>query len=263
MKVTVGGSEVFVHTGGVEPDPRRPALVMLHGAGMDHSVWRFQARALAHAGWRVYAPDLPGHGRSEGKAPTTVPDAARWVAELARVVDVDRCSIVGHSMGSLIGIELAATAPDLVDRLVLVGTSGEMGVHPDLLAAAEAGDHLAVDLIVGWAFGTAGRRGGHPQAGTWLTGTAVRLLERSLDGPLGSDLTACADYPGLERAGHVTAPTLVIQGAEDRMTPVSAARKLVETLPDGRLEIIPAAGHMVMVEAPDQVRRLLEGFLAE
>ncbi len=259
----VGDAETFVHTGGVEPDVSLPAVVMLHGAGMDHSVWRFQARALAHAGWRVYAPDLPGHGRSEGKAPTTIPDAARWVADFARSVGCDRIRVVGHSMGSLVGIELAVAVPDLVDRLVLIGTSGAMGVHPDLLAAAEAGDRLAVDLIVGWAFGTAGRRGRHPQAGLWLPATAARLLERSLDGPLGSDLAACADYPGLERSRGVTAPTLVIQGAEDRMTPVAAARDLVDALPDGRLEVVPDAGHMVMVEAPDRVRRLMVEFLSE
>ncbi len=262
MKLNVAGAETFVYTGGVEPDPALPAVVMVHGAGMDHSVWRFQARALAHAGLRVYAVDLAGHGKSEGKAPTSIAAAAAWVAEFADVLDLDRLSVVGHSMGSLIGIELAADTPNVVDRLVLVGTSGEMAVHPDLLAAAEAGDHLAVELIVGWSFGTAGRTGGHPQAGTWLPAAAVRLLERALDGPLGSDLAACAAYPGLDRAAEVSAPTLVIQGAEDRMTPVSAARRLVETMPDARLEVIPAAGHMVMVEAPDQVRRLLEDFLA-
>ncbi len=261
MELTVDGADVFVHTGGVAPDPSLPAVVMLHGAGMDHSVWRFQARALAHEGFAVFAPDLPGHGRSAGKAPSAIGDAAAWVAEFVDEVGLGRISVVGHSMGSLIGIELAVVS-DLVDRLVLIGTSGEMAVHPDLLAAAEAGDRLAVDLIVGWAFGTAGRRGGHPQAGTWLPAAAVRLLERSLDGPLGSDLAACADYPGLDRASQVRAPTLVVQGAEDRMTPVRAARKLVEVISDARLEVVPDAGHMVMVEAPDRVRRLLEGFLA-
>lgn len=262
MKVTVAGVETFVYTGGVDPDPALPAVLMVHGAGMDHSVWRFQGRALAHSGWRVLAVDLPGHGKSEGKPPGSIAEAAEWVAELVEAVGLDRLSLVGHSMGSLIGIQLAAETPNIVDRLVLVGTSGEMAVHPDLLAAAEAGDRLAVDLIVGWSFGTAGRRGGHPQAGTWLPAAAVRLLERSLDGALGSDLAACAGFPGLERARRVTAPTLVIQGAEDRMTPVSAARKLVETMPDARLEIVPGTGHMVMVEAPDQVRRLMVEFLA-
>ena len=68
MQLIVDGKDTFVATGGRDFDPSLPTIVFLHGAGFDHSVWMLLARSFAHHGFGVLAPDLPGHGRSAGRA---------------------------------------------------------------------------------------------------------------------------------------------------------------------------------------------------
>lgn len=261
MELEVGGRRAFLHTGGIEFDPSRPVVVLVHGAGMDHVVWRDQTRSLAHEGVAAVAPDLPGHGRSEGPVHTSIEEMAGWVVDLMDALGVERAGLAGHSMGSLVAVETAAAHPERVDRLILAGASGEMGVHPDLLAAAEDDLPLAARLIAGWSFGGHGRMGGHPRSGTWLRAGAIRLVEASPPGTLAAGLRACAAYPGLERASEVAAPTLVIAGEVDRMTPLPAGAKLAEALPEGRLEVVEGAGHMLMAEHPGEVLALMRDVL--
>jgi pimeloyl-ACP methyl ester carboxylesterase len=254
------GREVLVHTGGVQPAAGAPAVVLVHGAGMDHSGWRYQTRALALGGFAALAPDLPGHGRSAGPPLPSVEAMAAWLLDLLDAAGVASVSLVGHSMGSLVALEAAASAPTRVRRLALVGASGAMEVHPELQAAADRGDHLAVDLMVGWMHTGSRRLGGHPDPGRWIRGVTARLLERGLP-VLAGDLRACSAYPGLERAASVRCPTLILLGAADLMTPPAAARALGDAIPGAALEVVAGAGHMVATEHPDETRRALEGFL--
>jgi pimeloyl-ACP methyl ester carboxylesterase len=262
MEVTVDGRQVFVYTGGIELDRGRPAIVLIHGAGMDHTVWHNQTRSLAHTGLAAVAPDLPGHGRSEGAAPTSVEAMAAWTVAFLDVLGLQRTSLAGHSMGALVALEVAAAHPERVERIVLIGASGAMGVHPDLLAAAEDDLALAARFVSGWSFGGRGRMGGHPRSGTWLRAAATRLVEASPPGTLAAGLRACLAYPGLERAVSVAAPTLVIAGTVDRMTPPEASARLAATLPDARLVELEGAGHLAMAERPREVLHLIREFLA-
>jgi|SRR5947208_2890762 len=80
MQLSVNGADVFVATGGRPFDPALPAVVMLHGAGFDHSTWALHSRWFAHHGYSVLAPDLPAHGRSSGAPLPTIADMADWTA---------------------------------------------------------------------------------------------------------------------------------------------------------------------------------------
>jgi len=253
MEVIVDGKRVEVGTGGREPTGGTQ-VVLLHGAGMDHTVWQFQARALAAHGFDVYAVDLPGHGRSEGPAPASIADYAAWVVRFLDAAGIDRAVLVGHSMGSLIALEVAGTHPERVAGLVLLGVAARMPVHPDLLAAAKANDHLAYDLVASWSHTKASHAGHHPTPGLWMMGATVRLLERSAPGVLSNDLAACDAYEdAVNRAQAVTAPTLLLLAAEDLMTRPKGAAPLAEHLPDAVVQTVPRAGHMAMVEDPDAV----------
>ena len=90
MRLDVDGSETFVGTGGRDFDPALPAVVFLHGAGMDHTVWALLARAFAHHGFAVLAPDLPGHGHSAGEALSSITALADWTAALIDAAGVRR-----------------------------------------------------------------------------------------------------------------------------------------------------------------------------
>src|ERR1700760_2560770 len=157
MQLSVNGIDTFVATGGHEFDSSLPTVVLLHGAGFDHTTWALHSRWFAHHGYGVLAPDLPGHGRSAGAPLSTIAEMADWTATLIDAAGVAKARLVGHSMGSLIALEAAARHPAKVSALHLIGTAATMTVGPGLLKAAEADDHSAVDMVSIWGLG--------PQAG--------------------------------------------------------------------------------------------------
>ena len=261
MDIALGDITVHASTGGRSFDASLPTVVLVHGAGTDHTVWQLQSRALAHRDFNVLSLDLPGHGRSSDPAQATIAAYADVVASLLDEVDVDEAHIVGHSMGAFIGIELAARYPKKARSLALFGVSERMPVHPDLLAAARANDHLAFDLIASWSHTMTSHKGGHPTPGMWMTGSTARLLARSRPGVLHNDLTACNEYgTALDRATEIVAPTLVLMGGHDLMTRPSGAAILAGAISNVTTVIIPDAGHMVMVERPNPVINTLLTF---
>ena len=125
MEFTFDGKRVFAATGGRPGDADSPSLVLLHGAGMDHSVFALQARALAHHGRNLLAFDLPGHGRSAGPALPSIGALADWVLAAARAAGAERFRLAGHSMGALVALETAARGGGRVEALALRNSSTE------------------------------------------------------------------------------------------------------------------------------------------
>ena len=260
MIIPVRGTDVFAATGGRAFDPALPSVLFIHGAGMDHTVWALQARYFAHHGRNVLAVDLPGHGRSEGAPRHAIAEWSGWIIELLDAANICRAALVGHSMGALIALETAASAPSRVRALALLGIAEKMPVHPDLQAAADQNRPLAPELIASWGHGRAGHFGGHPAPGLWMMGGSVAVLDRARPGTLATDLAACNAYTGaLAAARKVACPTLFLLGAMDRMTPPRAAKPLADALAGARTLILPDAGHMMMTERPDAVTDALRG----
>ncbi|HYH18804.1 MAG TPA: alpha/beta hydrolase [Azospirillum sp.] len=252
MELTVQGQTVYAHTGGQPFDPAKPSVVLIHGAGMDHTVWSLQTRYLAHHGRSVLAVDLPGHGRSDGAPLAGIEALADWVRDLADAAGAPRAALVGHSMGALVALEAAARHSDRVEALALLGIAERMPVHPDLLAAAIGDDPQAIELVTGWGFGPRGHVGGNTAPGLALVPTSRRLMRQAKPGVLGVDLAACNAYTrGADAAAAVTCPALFLLGALDRMTPAKAGRALAARVKDSEVVVLPGVGHMVMVEAPD------------
>ena len=252
MKAQVKAAAVFLADYGKGFDPARPTVLFVHGAGMDHSVWALQARHFAYRGWNALALDLPGHGRSGGAPPASIAALADWLLALIKALGVATVDLVGHSMGALIGLELAARHRRRIGRLALLGGAARMPVHPDLLAAAAGPGPLAAQLICDWGFGPAGHLGGHKAPGSWMMGHGLRLLERSIGTVLETDLAACNAYEdGLAAAARVRCPSLVLAGEFDRMAPARQGARLAEAIKGARFVVVPAAGHMLMVEQPD------------
>lgn len=248
----------YIHTGGGNGGSGAP-VTFLHGAGMDHTVWRFQTRWLAHRGWRVLAPDLPSHGLSQGEPPGSVEGWAEWLAGFLLGHDAAG-AVVGHSLGALMAIEAAARHPGLIERLVLVGAGVRMPVHPVLRSAARDDVARAARFIAGWSLPPS-HLGGHQEPGTWELGTVTRLVERSRPGVLYTDLSASADYDASGCLAQVTAETLIVSGRFDRMVAPDAAEGLAEGLAGVRRVVLPGAGHEPMLQQPAPFNRLLADFL--
>lgn len=260
MQLTVNSIDAFVATGGREFDKSLPAIVLLHGAGFDHTTWALHSRWFAHHGFGVLAPDLPGHGRSAGAPLSTIAGMADWTAALLDAAGVPKARLVGHSMGSLIALETAARHPAKVSALSLIGTAATMTVGPDLLKAAEANDPAAVDMVSIWGLGFQAELGGSLAPGLWMHYGAQRVLEQCRPGVLFNDLAACNAYQGaLAAAAQIKVPATLILGERDMMTPAKAGKALAAALPDSRTVVLSGAGHMMMVERPDELLAALQG----
>jgi len=251
MELHIDGQSVYAYTGNQTLATDKPALIFIHGAGMDHSVWILQSRYFAYHDYKVLAVDLPGHGRSEGKPLDSIGALADWLAQL---IDISGPAVlIGHSMGSLAALECAARYPDKVPAIALLGTAVPMSVGPALLQAAAENDPAAIDMIVNWGHSARAHFGGNRAPGLWLTGGGRRLLEQSAPGVLHTDLNACNRYEdGLASAATLRCPALFVLGAKDLMTPPKAARQLMTTIPQTQQVILPDCGHMMMSEKPDE-----------
>jgi pimeloyl-ACP methyl ester carboxylesterase len=260
MHLSVNGIETFVATGGREFDAAQPTVVLLHGAGSDHTAWALHSRWLSHHGHGVLAPDLPGHGRSSGAPIPTIAGMADWTAALLEAAGVAKAWLVGHSMGSLIAIDTAARHPSGVSELSLIGTASTMTVGPDLLKAAEANDASAIDMVSIWGLGFRAELGGSLAPGLWMHSGAQRLLQQCRPGVLFNDLSACNAYQdALAAAARITVPTTLILGERDLMTPAKAGKALAAAVPNSRTVILRGAGHMMMAERPDELLEALQG----
>ena len=260
MLLNVNGTEIFAATGGREFDPTLPAIVLLHGAGFDHTSWALHTRWFAHHGFAVLAPDLPGHGRSAGNPLSTIADMADWTAALIEAAGATSARLVGHSMGSLIALETAARHPARVSGLSLIGTAATMTVGPDLLRAAEANDQAAIDMVSIWGLGFQAELGGSLAPGLWMHSGAQRVLEQCRPGVLYNDLAACNAYQGaLAAAATITVPATLILGERDMMTPAKAGNALAAAIPHAKTIVLPGAGHMMMAERPDELLAALQG----
>lgn len=258
MELSVNGKNAHAATGGFPTADDAPALVLIHGAGMDATVWQLQSRYLAHRQVRVFAVDLPGHGGSEGPTLESISDMADWVIAFMDAAGIDTASVAGHSMGSLVSIEVAAKLGDRVSNAGLLGSAAMMPVHPDLIKAAEDGGRLAPGLITDWGFGSLPHKGGHPQPGLWAMGAGEQLVRDAAPGVLAKDLIACNDYKdAVTSAAKISAAVHVIAGDEDKMTPVKNAKPLMEVISSAHLTVLAQTGHMMMIERPRECAKLL------
>ena len=262
MRFVVAGNDVYAYSGSRPLDIALPTVIFVHGAANDHSVWALQSRYFAHHGFNVLAVDLPGHGRSGGDALASVEAIADWIPALLDAAGIDTAALVGHSLGSLAALECAARSTDRVTKLVLIGPAAPMPVADMLQDAAKRNDHVAYELINGWSYSAGAQLGGNVVPGIWLTGNALRLMERNRPGVLYADLLACHTYAaGVDSAAKVRCPALVIVGTRDIMAPPRNAQGMIAALPNGRTVALPECGHAMMAEQPDAVLDALRAFL--
>jgi len=267
MEMSVQGGQAYAYTGGKPFDPALPCVVFVHGALHDHSVWTLVSRWLAHHGHAVLALDLPGHGRSAGPPPADVGAAADWALQVLDAAGVEQAAWVGHSMGSLIGLEAAARAPQRATRLVMVGTAYPMPVSDALLATARDAPLRAIDMVNSFSIASLASKPSYPGPGMWLHGANRALMRRTLRGCpqlnlFEHDFRICDRYDGgLAAAARVTCPVHFILGERDQMTSPKATREIGAAL-QARVQTVADSGHSIMVEQPDPFLAALRAALA-
>ena len=263
MNFEVGGKRAFAYTAAHELDAAKPAVVFVHGAGLDHSWFGLQSRYFGYHGRNVLALDLPGHGRSEGPPIATVEGMADWVHRVLNSLKIPKAALVGHSMGALIALEFAARHPAQAERIALIGVGYPMKVTDAFLEAARRNDYAAFDMQTIWGHAAQAALGANPNPGMWMHGDTLARLERLAPDVLYTDLKASNDYAaGAESAAKVTCPVLFILGRRDVMTPPRATKLLQEKLAGAKAIEIAPSGHSLMAEAPDATLDALIAFIS-
>ena len=261
MQFLVQGYPAYAYTGGRPYEPKSPAIVFVHGAALDHSVWQWQSRYFAHHGFTVLALDLPAHGRSPGLARTSIEAMADWVALFIEAAGLERAHVVGQSMGSLVALDVALRHRRRVDRLALVATALPMIVNDAFIAAARDDSPVGFEMETTWGHARNSALTQSPVPGIFLAGASHRLMERALPGVQHADLAACNAYrPSMESVRALDVPTLVIGGSRDQMTGAKAGAALAKEVPGAQFVVLDA-GHSIMSEAPRPTLAALTRFL--
>lgn len=236
--------------------------IMLHTSlGCTHRMWDRQMDGLLTAGFRVVRYDYRGHGRSgvTGGSCSLADLGADALAVLAQH-DISAAAHVGLSLGGMVAMWLAENAQDSVSSLVLCCTSAQ--VPPQLwrdragLVRAEGTAAVADVLLPRWL--TPEHSAAHPDDVSWLR---EQVLSTSPSGyASGCEAMATMDIAG--GLAGISAPSLVVAGAQDPATPVDHAELIVSRVPRARLTVVDPGAHLLNVERPDVVTRLITGHLA-
>ena len=239
-------------------DKKKPSILLLHGSGLSHIVWSLHEQFYVSQGFNVLSVDIPGHGNSEGPSLKSIEEISDWIRSLMRTLDILKITIIGHSQGSLVGIDFASRYPDLISKLVLVAGSYKMPVNQDLIDLAEAGDEKAILLMMKWGYeGSKAFIGGNP---------VKKIIKSSRDiiEVLAVDLNACNNYKNGEQSlEKINCSTLCIFGDLDKMVPVKAGTKMSERIKNSETKIISNCGHMIIFEKAFEMRKIVKDFLTK
>ncbi len=230
-----------------------PPVVFVHGSGGSHLAWNGQLAALADTA-RAAALDLPGHGRSRPPGRASVRAYADVVCGFLDALAVERAIIVGHSLGGAIAQTLALENPDRILGLGLVGTGARLRVLPAFLEGLLADLAATVHTVTEAEFAS--------EADPRLKQLSEQQMLACPPQVVHDDFAACDVFDVMPRLDSIRVPTLVLCGSEDRMTPVKYSQYLAAHIPRARLVVVQGAGHMVMVEKPDEVNRALSEWIA-
>jgi pimeloyl-ACP methyl ester carboxylesterase len=188
---------------------------------------------------------------------------ADWVLRLLDAAKLEKASLVGHSMGSLVALECAARHPGRIERVALLGTTVPMKVSAEFLGAAKENRLEAHDMLTVWGHSAQAALGANPNPGMSMYGEALARLARLAPGVLYSDLNACHAYAGGEAAAaKVKCPVLFVLGRRDQMTPAKAGLAFAQSVPGAKIVQLETSGHSLMTEAPDALLEALAVFLA-
>jgi pimeloyl-ACP methyl ester carboxylesterase len=250
----VSGLETFVYKRGMG----KTTLVFVHGAAYNHTLWSRQWPALSSLG-QLVAIDLPGHGASSrfpAGQRTSIQAYANHMYALLSMLDSESNVVIGHSMGGAISMRYSIDHPDKVIGLILIGTGAKLGVSKAILGGLSKDFQLTVrDEIGGWAFAK--------RADKHMVEEAVReMLKCSQDVAI-ADFEACKEFDIRNSLSSIKAPTLIIVGDEDRLTPPKWSEFLHNKIVESQMKIIKATGHMVMIENPDEVNSALNSFISQ
>ena len=248
--------DIYVSDSGQGIDINKDTIVFLHGSGLSHIVWSLAEQFFSSKNYNVLSIDLPGHGNSDGPCLDSVEKIADWMEKVFDKLKLKNLILVGHSQGCLEILEYSSRYKERLKKLVFVGGSNKMPVHPDLIELAQSGHSDAVKLMMKWGYeGSKKFIGGNP---------VEKIIQspRDISEILAVDLNACNNYSnGSEAAKVIDLPSMLIFGELDKMVNLEAGKKFSNLIKNSTTHVIKGCGHMIMIEKAFEMREKILEFL--
>jgi len=238
-------------------------LVLVHGLGSDHTVWGGLTPLLEEE-YRVLALDLRGHGIStKTPGPYSMELFSRDIIQFLKSLDITKAHFMGHSMGGAILQEMAIEHEDKISSLTLISSFAYVDSHLNsifrelLKILSEEGYNAFFDRCLKLAntpeFIEENRE--------FFLQVRDLMQETSSIPALKNTINACFQVNFIDSLKTVSAPTLVIAGGEDVFTPPYHAKKITNTIPNSKIEIMDGVGHNLLVEKPQDTYKCIYKFL--
>ena len=247
---------IHVSDSGQGIDINKDTIVFLHGSGLSHIVWSLAEQFFSSKNYNVLSIDLPGHGNSDGPCLDSIEKIADWMEKVFDKLKLKNLILVGHSQGCLEILEYSSKYKERLKKLVFVGGSNKMPVHPDLIELAQSGHSDAVKLMMKWGYeGSKKFIGGNP---------VEKIIQspRDISEILAIDLNACNNYSnGSEAAKVIDLPSMLIFGELDKMVNLEAGKKFSNLIKNSTTHVIKGCGHMIMIEKAFEMREKILEFL--
>ena len=248
-----------------------PTVLMLHGIGGGHLAFSPQVEALANAGFRGVAWDMPGYGRSAPIEPYTFKGLAQSCVDLIDALQCEHVTLLGHSMGGMVAQEVVARRPDRVNRLVLCGTSAAFGKRTDGRSAdAWAREFVAqrtAPLDAGKTMADVAQKLVPQMVGPGALPEGLRLAEHCMSHVPSATYRRALDclvtFDRQQSLADIHVPTLLVGGEFDRVASPAVMKQMAQAIPRSRYAEIAGIGHLMNLEAPDEFDALLIDFLRE
>lgn len=231
----------------------RELILFIHGAGGGQFTWSFQ-KVFFEKPFNSIIIELPGHGKSGGEGEEEIGKYAEHVHAFMKVLNLPRAFFVGHSMGGAIVQTLALTHSEVMKGIVLVGTGAKLRVLPMILEGLKNKFKETVPKIAQWVYSR--------NTSSDLVKRGMIDMMRCRPEVLYGDFLACDRFDIMNQVERIDLPTLILCGNEDEMTPVKYSQFLHQRIKGSRLEILPSAGHMVMMESPGAFNERIKEFVA-